>query len=75
MNVILKTSGGNWLRFLKPKEILVASCLDEVIPILERAQSSDCYVAGYISYEASSAFDNALITYPSNGFPLVLFGL
>ena len=75
MNVILKTSGGNWLRFLKPKEILVAYCLDEVIPILERAQSSDCYVAGYISYEASSAFDNALITYPSNGFPLVLFGL
>ena len=75
MIAILKTSSGNWLRLLKPKEILVSYCLDEVIPILEKAQSSDCYVAGFISYEASNAFDNALTTYPSNGLPLVLFGL
>ena len=36
----------HWLRFSEPLEILQTACLDEVIPLLERAVKADCYVVG-----------------------------
>ena len=52
----------HWLRFSEPLEILQTACLDEVIPLLERAVKADCYVAGWLSYEVAGAFDEALKT-------------
>ena len=64
-----------WLRFSEPLEILQTACLDEVIPLLERAVKADCYVAGWLSYEVAGAFDEALKTGPAGTVPLMAIGL
>ena len=65
----------HWLRFSEPIEILQTTCLDEVIPLLERAEKADCYVAGWLSYEVAGAFDEALKTRPAGAVPLMAIGL
>lgn len=47
----------------------------EVLPLLREAEASGLFAAGFISYEASSAFDSALKTREAEGFPLVCLGL
>ncbi|MES9856376.1 MAG: aminodeoxychorismate synthase component I [Sedimenticola sp.] len=74
MKVVLK-HGGKWLRFDHPEKVLRAERLDDVMPMLREAEASGCFVAGFISYEAAPAFDRALSTYPSEGFPLLCLGL
>jgi para-aminobenzoate synthetase / 4-amino-4-deoxychorismate lyase len=70
---------GQWLRFNNPFQIVVANRLEEVVPSLERIESlvkdHGWYAAGYLSYEASSAFDEALCTMAAGDFPLLWFGL
>lgn len=54
--------------FSSPKAVYIAKTLAEVKTVLEKAeaaQSSGHYVAGYVSYEASPAFDKALKVKPS----------
>ncbi len=63
-----------WGLFRSPLETITAYRIPEVIPALYKLE--DClkkgfYVAGFISYEASSAFDPANRTNKLNGFPLV----
>lgn len=67
--------GYEWLRFSDPVEILTARTADEVFQYLERIETSGLWAAGFISYEAASAFDDALKTHPSGGLPLLQFGL
>lgn len=74
-------SGGDgvWARFSRPIRIIEAGRVDEVIPALNdisEATSSGMFAAGYISYEASSAFDDANVTRlsPPNA-PLLWFGI
>ncbi|NQU40794.1 MAG: aminodeoxychorismate synthase component I [Lentisphaerae bacterium] len=68
-----------WLRFSRPTEVHVAHELSEVVPLLERVDASvereGLTAAGFVSYEASAAFDSALLTHPPDGFPLAWFGL
>ena len=71
---------GCWLHFCEPVEIYAAGALDQVVPTLavieKRVQSEGLYAAGFVSYEASAAFDSALKTKDdSSGFPLLWFGL
>ncbi len=68
-----------WLSFSQPKQIYSVNRLDQVLPTLElveqQVRENQAWAAGWISYEASSAFDTALITHPPGEFPLLWFGL
>lgn len=66
---------GRWLHFQCPEKVLVAERVEDVVPMLEEAEQSGLFVAGFISYEAAPAFDHALKTHPANGFPLLCLGL
>ncbi|MDZ8119519.1 bifunctional chorismate-binding protein/class IV aminotransferase [Pontiella agarivorans] len=74
MKVVLKHNG-RWLHFQCPEKVLIAECIDEVMPAIAEAERSGLYAAGFISYEAAPAFDAALKTHPANGFPLLMLGL
>ena len=63
--------------FNHPAEVLTTNVLEEVPAILEKVQEAvdkGYYAAGYVSYEAAPAFDQALVSVPSE-MPLVWFGL
>lgn len=69
-----------WLRFSSPLEVLVAHTVDDVLPLLatveQRVDQQGYAAAGWISYEASPAFDDALVVNrDTSGFPLVWFGI
>jgi len=70
---------GHWLQFTQPRAILQTANPSDVMPLLtelERLVQRDrLYAAGWISYEASPAFDPALFTHPPTSFPLACFGL
>ena len=74
MKVVLKHDG-RWLHFQSPEKTLVSHTPDDVLPMLEEAQQSGFHVAGFVSYEAASAFDPALKTHPMENFPLLCLGL
>ncbi|MFP6582427.1 MAG: aminodeoxychorismate synthase component I [Candidatus Hydrogenedentota bacterium] len=65
--------------FTNPVEIHVVHRIEEVMPLLEAldtcVQSEGLYVAGYLSYEASRAFDDALRVVDSGSSPLCWFGV
>lgn len=67
------------LAFDKPYRTLVATRIEEVLPILDAihaATQNGTYAAGYLSYEAAPAFDPALtVRPPSTTLPLAWFGL
>ena len=77
--IIHDPQSGHWLRFTRPRIVLQAGTLSDVMPLLtemERLVRRDgLYAAGWISYEASPAFDPALCTHPPTSFPLACFGL
>ena len=49
--------------------------MEDVLPMLREAEQSGLFAAGFISYEASAAFDYVLKVHPSDGFPLLCLGL
>ena len=56
-----------------PLEVHTAQALNEVVPLLEkadRAARDGFWAALLLSYEAAPAFDSAMEVHPSNGFPL-----
>ena len=79
-------SGDSWLDFQDPVNVVQTFDLDQVVPKLSQVEQSalgqDLYAVGFISYEAASAFDPALITQASrpcpldqDPLPLLTFGL
>ena len=72
-------ASATWLHFENPLKIITASSLDEILPALREIESCverrGCYAAGWISYEAAPAFDEAFKTRPADGFPYLWFGL
>jgi len=74
MRAILQHEG-QWLCFEHPKKILKTRHLEEVLPLLEEAENSNLFVAGFVSYEAAPAFDSAFQTRPNHSFPLLYLGL
>jgi para-aminobenzoate synthetase/4-amino-4-deoxychorismate lyase len=80
MNVVIHDpEKGHWLQFDYPKTVLQTANLSDVIPLLaeaeRRVERDGLYAAGWISYEAASAFDPILRTHTATAFPLVCFGL
>jgi para-aminobenzoate synthetase / 4-amino-4-deoxychorismate lyase len=68
-----------WLQFSHPIAIQVARSPQEVIPLLAAVQQQvdrdQLYAAGWISYEAATAFDPAFTTQDCDRFPAAWFGL
>ncbi|MGI0496512.1 aminodeoxychorismate synthase component I [Limnospira platensis] len=77
--IIHDAKNQQWLLFENPCYIVNCDRLEQVIPGLEQVnqslQQQHLWAAGFISYEASSAWDSALTTYPPDEFPLLWFGL
>ncbi|MDC7234494.1 MAG: aminodeoxychorismate synthase component I [Spirochaetales bacterium] len=69
----------HWLYFTDPVETLSTDSLCEVKALLEQIHKRVCseqlYAAGYISYDASPAFDDALTARQENKIPLLMFSL
>lgn len=80
ISLLVRDSRSNqWLRFAEPIAILVAHQVSEVMPLLrdveQQTQQQGRWAAGFISYEAAPALDQALTVKPSEGFPLAWFGI
>jgi para-aminobenzoate synthetase/4-amino-4-deoxychorismate lyase len=77
--VLQDQQGTRWLHFRDPLDILVATSLDQVLSKLEAVdravQDDGLYAAGFITYEASPAFDPALQVRGPSSLPLLWFGL
>ena len=66
------------LCFEKPRRVVIANSLGEVIPALQEIESElnfGATAAGFIAYEAASAFDSALKTPTPSPLPLFWFGI
>ena len=79
MRAILRDAdAGKWRLFERPRELVVARALSEVVPALQKIESEcakGAYAAGFIAYEAAPAFDPALRVQADGIFPLLWFGL
>jgi len=64
-----------WLQFRRPVEVLMARTDAEVFHCLEKIEKDKLWAAGFVSYEAAGAFDEALKTCPPGSLPLLCFGL
>jgi para-aminobenzoate synthetase / 4-amino-4-deoxychorismate lyase len=79
-SVLLKARPGNgWLLFERPVEVLEvfsgSGLHDALYYIDEQVNAKGLYAAGFLSYEAGSAFDIALRVKKAPSFPLLWFGL
>lgn len=77
--IIFDAASSEWLGFKEPLEIISTSSLEEIPTLLSHventATSSHQWALGWLSYEASSAFDSSLTVKAASDFPLVWFGL
>lgn len=68
-----------WMHFTRPRAVLRAGALSDVMPLLAEVQrctaQEGLYAAGWIGYEAAPAFDPALRTRAPSAFPLACFGI
>lgn len=83
-NTEVNSSSTGAMHFTNPTEIAIAYTVDEVRGVLERVQQwtdAGSYAAGFVTYEASPAFDEAYVVRSdelslsnSQPLPLVWFG-
>lgn len=77
--LIQDSKGSRWLYFSKPQAIITTTDLGEVRQKLEEidqlVNNRGMYAAGFITYEASPAFDSALVVRQPLAFPLLWFGI
>ncbi|MFP4476065.1 MAG: aminodeoxychorismate synthase component I [Desulfatibacillaceae bacterium] len=77
--VLRDDANASWLCHENPVHVVSAHRLDEVAPCLARVESlgesEGLHAAGFISYEASPAFDPAQATREPGPLPLLWFGL
>lgn len=68
-----------WLRFRKPVDRIVCTEADEIRPALKwlqkQVEGSRLYAAGFLSYDAAPAFDEALRASRDPRIPLLAFSL
>ncbi|MCK6584912.1 MAG: aminodeoxychorismate synthase component I [Anaerolineales bacterium] len=76
--MILKQNDA-WLKFSRPRRVIVTGKLEDVRKGLREVErlvdEKGWTAAGFVSYDAAPAFDPALKVIPSQGFPLLWFGL
>ncbi len=77
--VLRDPTAAQWLRFTEPLEILVARSVVDVPGVIAEAEHRACsdglFAAGFVTYEASPAFDAALAAHPAGVLPPACFGL
>lgn len=77
--VVLDEAKKTWLQFTAPSRVLTTHRTGEVLAIVRQVEKAveqeGVHAAGFISYEASGAFDPCLPVKIDTGFPLVWFGL
>jgi len=77
--IIYDATTRHWLDFQMPAEIFVAHRADEVLEKMREVENAvsqrGLHAAGWVAYEAASAFDSALSTHPPSSLPLLWFGL
>jgi para-aminobenzoate synthetase / 4-amino-4-deoxychorismate lyase len=70
---------GRWLHFRNPREVRTATRLEDVLPCLRDVealtQQRGLWAAGFVSFDASAAFDSALVARQASDFPLLCFAL
>jgi len=68
-----------WLFFHRPVQVYVVHCPESLLNVLREVERqvtvNHFYAAGFISYEAASAFDPAFIVKSPGSFPLAWFGI
>ncbi|HEX6033356.1 MAG TPA: hypothetical protein VFY83_02935, partial [Anaerolineales bacterium] len=78
-NEVLLKENGAWLHFSNPHRLIAADNLQDVLPALREieglVQANNWWAAGFLSYEAASAFDPAFQTHNQSRFPYLWFGL
>ena len=65
-----------WLQFTGASSVHIATSNDDVAGVLdtiEAACADGKYAVGYVSFEAASAFDSALVHHPAGPLPLAAF--
>ena len=76
--LIYDTDEEAWLRFTGASSVYIAKTNDDVaavLDIIEAASAKGKYAVGYVSFEAASAFDSALVHHPSGSLPLAAFAI
>ncbi len=77
--MLYDASAGAWQSFAGPCEVVETCRHDEVLDCLRRVEhrveSQGLHAAGFVSYEAATAFDRALSVREAPGFPLLWFGV
>jgi len=78
--VIFDNQKKQWLCFNSPKQIIQTSKISGVTSALQKVEaivnSQGVFAAGFVGFDASTAFDDALCVKQGNSkFPLVWFGL
>lgn len=77
--VLRDAAAAQWLRFTDPVEVLVARDPGEVRAVVAQAElcvrEDTAWAAGFVTYEASPAFDQALTTHPAGVLPPACFGV
>jgi len=76
--VLLKRHN-EWLHFANPHRIISVTDVDDVRGALQEVEQlveeNNWHAAGFVSYEAAPAFDDALHVLRADDFPLLWFGL
>ena len=77
-NEALIKAGDTWLHFANPHHVIAARRLEELVPALREIEQliriNNWYAAGFLIYEAASAFDSAVQTHHSLlQFPMFQF--
>lgn len=71
-NELLLHENGSWLHFTGAQQLIIVQELADVLTALHEIErlikANDWYAAGFLSYEAASAFDPALQTHASTVF-------
>ncbi len=67
--------GEGWLFLFSPSRVLTAWSIGEVREVLREAEAFQGFACGFVSYEASPAFDPAFVVQTGGRYPLAQFGL
>ena len=75
--VFFNSFTNKWIKFNDPERIITATSNDvvEQLEIVNMYVNLGYYAAGFISYEAASAFDPAFKVKKPGSFPLIWFGI
>ncbi len=76
--LVYDSDENTWLRFTGASSIHIATTSEDVAGVLDTIESACAqgkYAVGYVSFEAASAFDSALVHHPAGSLPLAAFAI